>query len=72
MAGGYRHVASLLYGRKPRASCLFATNIWPLTFVLTTFFCKQAMNTVDFFNELSVLFGVVEEDTKRITRPGDG
>mmetsp|Transcript_16384 Transcript_16384/g.24026 ORF Transcript_16384/g.24026 Transcript_16384/m.24026 type:complete len:236 (-) Transcript_16384:230-937(-) len=31
-----------------------------------------AMNTVDFFNELSVLFGVVEEDTKRITRPGDG
>jgi len=30
------------------------------------------MNTVDFFNELSVLFGVVEEDTKRITRPGDG
>ena len=32
----------------------------------------QAMNTVDFFNELSVLFGVVEEDTKRITKVGDG
>jgi MOB kinase activator 1 len=31
-----------------------------------------AMNTVDFFNELAVLFGVVEEDTKRITKKGDG
>jgi hypothetical protein len=30
------------------------------------------MNTVDFFNELSVLFGVVKEDTKRITKPGEG
>eukprot|EP00640_Fibrocapsa_japonica_P006631 CAMPEP_0113936012 /NCGR_PEP_ID=MMETSP1339-20121228/3019_1 /TAXON_ID=94617 /ORGANISM="Fibrocapsa japonica" /LENGTH=181 /DNA_ID=CAMNT_0000938337 /DNA_START=92 /DNA_END=637 /DNA_ORIENTATION=- /assembly_acc=CAM_ASM_000762 len=30
------------------------------------------VNTVDFFNEVSLLYGIVMDDTSRFTRPGDG
>jgi len=31
-----------------------------------------AANTVDFFNEISLLYGIVAEDAARFTKPGDG
>ena len=31
-----------------------------------------ALNTVDFFNELSLLYGVVVDDAARFTKPGEG
>ncbi|CAM9835603.1 unnamed protein product [Chrysoparadoxa australica] len=31
-----------------------------------------AVNTVDFFNEVSLLYGIVSEDAERFTRPGEG
>ncbi|CAN0055941.1 unnamed protein product, partial [Phaeothamnion confervicola] len=31
-----------------------------------------AVNTVDFFNEVSLLYGIVADDAERFKRPGDG
>ena len=31
-----------------------------------------AVNVVDFFNEVSLLYGIVDDDKERFTKPGEG
>ena len=49
------------------AGALYLTSI-----CLSVHVCHHLSTAVDFFNEVSLLYGVVADDTERFSKPGEG